>query len=241
MVHVTMIADDEDGNVRGYLGQLAFNVLERPLFGDVVDQDASVGVLVDIDELGVQGGFHGRQIGWHPGATALTVVEFESGRGGDSLLKEIAFLLGPIDHVPDLDLDDVVGRLVVPLNVGHFDLIAGLIGFAERLTLQSHPQACLSYVAVASNDDFHLILQQQINQSLELGQRVTSKNIDFGSQRVRISTLVRTRGVAESQPYSKSHQVRLKYSKDTDTETCGRRYLRGLDHCCTRYATQELP
>ncbi len=80
-----------------------------------------MGALVDVDELRVQGRLE---------------VDGVAVLGGQLEALELLPLLAAVDHVPDLDLHDVVGRLVVPLDGGDADLVGRGVGFDEAAALK---------------------------------------------------------------------------------------------------------
>ena len=62
MGHVELISDDQYGNVGGHFDYLPFDVVPRPRFGDVEDEQHACRTLVDIEKFSVERDFSDRHM-----------------------------------------------------------------------------------------------------------------------------------------------------------------------------------
>merc|ERR1719490_574171 len=90
-----------------------------PSFSDIHHHYHSVGALIHIQELRIQ-----------PWSELLTRL-----RGFESL--DLDPLLCHVYYIPNLNLDNVLGVLVAPIDGGHLYLLRGLILLQEWTTLKS--------------------------------------------------------------------------------------------------------
>ena len=91
MTHVGKIGQHKNRNWARHMVQLPFNVLKRPEFGDVKDKDDAVGLLVHVEELGVEAGLK---------LLRLVAANLEAG--------QLLSLLCNIHHVPNFDLNTTI-------------------------------------------------------------------------------------------------------------------------------------
>lgn len=140
MMLVNKVGQDEHRNVFGDFGHLSDDVVKGPLFGHVKEEDDGMSALVNVHKLGVQGGVDGR-----------------CGFGGGQLeALQLDPFLALVHHVPHLDLDNVLCRFVIPLDVGHLDLLRALVGVDEGLALESLEQARLARRLVTPEQQLHV-------------------------------------------------------------------------------------
>ncbi len=103
--------------------QFSVNVFKGPHLGDVKNKNDSVSSLVNVNEFCIEHRLeHFIAIGCHGGSELQTV--------------QLLPLLALVHYVPDLNLDDVVGGLVVPLNGSNLDLVGGDVFLGEFAALK---------------------------------------------------------------------------------------------------------
>merc|ERR1719480_637084 len=124
---VSEVGQDENRDVAGNLTDLLLHVVPGPGLRNVKHEDGTVTTFVHVDKTGVKASLE---------LLALPRRHLEPG--------ELLPLLGDIHHVPDLDLDDVLGVLVAPVDAGHLDLLSGAVLLYEGLPLQPGQETCLA-------------------------------------------------------------------------------------------------